>query len=113
MGYLNWPTIKIGKERYHPVLHNNAVLKEIEKNDMQFPWIWDLPERIDDDCFALTGKGEILSRLENSLKFTRRNGECELFCTIPSENDGDILNKIRCLAVDEHDNVHTVIEIPS
>jgi hypothetical protein len=112
MGCLNWPTIKIGKERYHPVLHNNAVLKEIEKNDMQFPWIWDLPERIDYGC-AITGKGEILSRLEDSLKLTRRNGECELFCTIPSENDGDILNKIRCLAVDEHDNVHTVIEIPS
>jgi hypothetical protein len=80
---------------------------------MQFPWIWDLPERIDDDYFALTGKGEILSRLEHSLKLTRRNGECELFCTIPSENDGDIPNKIRCLAVDEHDNVHIVIEIPS
>jgi hypothetical protein len=114
MGFLNWPTIKIGKERYHPVLHNNAVLKEIERNDMQFPWIWDLPERIsDDDCFALTGKGEILSRLEDSLKLTRRNGECELFCTIPSENDGDIPNKIRCLAVDEHDNVYIVIQIPS
>jgi hypothetical protein len=112
VGCLNWPTIKIGKERYHPVLHNNAVLKEIEKNDMQFPWIWDLPKGIGYGC-ALTGKGEILSRSKDSLNITRRNGECELFCTIPSENDGDIPNKIRCLAVDEHDNVHTVIEIPS
>ena len=113
MGCLNWPTIKIGKGIHHPVLHNNAVLKEIEKNDVQFPWIWDLPERIDYDGCAITGKGEILSRLEDSLKLTRRNGECELFCTIPSENDGDILNKIRCLAVDEHDNVYIIIEIPS
>ena len=113
MGCLNWPTIKIGKVIYHPVLHNNAVLKEIEKNDMQFPWIWKLPVRIDDDCFALTGKGEILSRFEDSLKLTRKNGECELFCTIPSENDGDILNKIHTLAVDEHDNVYIIIEIPS
>ncbi|CAB4013984.1 SH3 domain-binding 5-like, partial [Paramuricea clavata] len=85
MGCLNWPTIKIGKERYHPVLHNNTVLHNavLQQNDKQFPWIRKLPLRIDDDCFALT------------------------------ENDGDILNKIRCLAVDEHDNVHTVIEIPS
>jgi hypothetical protein len=115
MGCLNWPTIKIGKERYHPVLHNNTVLHNavLQQNDKQFPWIWKLPLRIDDDCFALTGKGEMLSRSEDGLKLTRRNGECALFCTIPSENDEDILNKIRCLAVDEHDNVHTVIEIPS
>ena len=112
-GCLNWPTIKIGKVIYHPVLHNNAVLKEIEKNDMQFPWIWKLPLRNDYDGCAITAKGEILSRLEDSLKLTRRNGECELFCTIPSENNEDILNKICCLAVDEHDNVYIVIQIPS
>ncbi|CAB4013983.1 Hypothetical predicted protein [Paramuricea clavata] len=116
MGCLNWPTIKIGKVIYHPVLHNNAVLKEIEKNDMQFPWICKFPVDIDCSLYhgcALTGKGEILSTSEDGLKLTRRNGECELFCTIPSENDGDILNEIRCLAVDEHDNVYTVIQIPS
>ena len=116
-GCLIWPTIKIGKEIYHPVLHNNAVLKEIEKNDMQFPWIWDIHEYFDylHGC-ALTGKGEILiilSRPKDSLKLIRRNGEYKLFCTIPSENDGDIPNKIRCLAVDEHDNVYIVIQIPS
>jgi hypothetical protein len=114
-GCLSWPTIKIGKEIYHPILNNNAVLGEREKNDMQFTWIWKLPERIDYHGCALTGNGEILSLRSNgiSLTLTRRNGECELFCTIPSENDGDILNEARCLAVDEHDNVYIVIEIPS
>jgi hypothetical protein len=108
-GCLSWPTIKIGKEIYHPILNNNAVLGEREKNDMQFTWMWKLPERIDYHGCALTGNGEILSLRSNgiSLTLTRRNGECELFCTIPS------LNEARCLAVDEHDNVYIVIEIPS
>ena len=36
-----------------------------------------------------------------------------MFCTIPSENDGDIMNITCCFAVDENDNVYIVIETPS
>ena len=36
-----------------------------------------------------------------------------MFCTIPSENDDDILNIICCFVVDESDNVYIIIEIYS
>ena len=107
MGHLEWPMIKIGKAKY--------LLFLAERVGMQVPWILELPTNIDFTGCALTSEREILSRSErkDSLEITRRNAECELFYTIPSENDGGILNEIRCFAVDEHDNVYIVIEIPS
>ncbi len=121
-GCLEWPTIKIGKAIIcHPVLYNNAVLKELEENDMQCPWIWKFHKLdityLSKTCAALTSKGEILSlsaERKDSLSITTRNGGRKLFCTIHSkENDAGFLNEIRCLAVDENDNVFIVIEIPS
>ena len=115
MGFLQWPTIKIGKAIYHPVLHNSAVLKEFEENDMQSPWIWKFSKDIRVNRSALTSKGEILSvsvRRADSLDTITRNGGRKLFCTIPSENDGGI-RKICCFAVDENDNVYILVEIPS
>ena len=115
IGFLQWPTIKLGKAIYHPVLYNNAVLEEFEEND-QSPWVWNFPGGTRLTCPALTIKGEILSAAlgrEDSLDITTRNGGRKLFCTIPSENDAGILNKIRCFAVDENDNVYILVEIPS
>ncbi len=116
MGFLQWPTIKIGKAIDHLVLHNNAVLKESQENDMQSPWMWKLPKDIRECRSALTSKGEMLSvskDSDDSLKITTKNGERKLFYTIPSEKDANILNEICCLAVDENDNVYILIEIPS
>ena len=117
-GCLVWPTITIGKAIiYHPVLYNNAVLKESEENDTQSPWIWKFHKYLKTTRTALTSKGEILSlsaERKDSLNITTRNGGCKLFCTIHSEeNDAGFLNKICCLAVDENDNVFIVIKIPS
>ena len=46
-----------------------------------------------------------------SLEITRRSGKCEFF-TIPTENNRNTQNEIRCIAVDENDNVHIVVKIP-
>jgi hypothetical protein len=110
MGLLDWPTIKIGKDFYHPLLehHVYALQRKFEEKKTQLPWYgWKFNECINDDVCALTSKGEILSRVRKdgkSIKLTRRSGEHELFCTIPWN--------IRCFAVDENDNVYIVVEIP-
>ena len=109
MGLLNWPTIKIGKDFYHPLLEDHALQRKLEKKKTQLPWHWKFDECIEGfevfSMCALTSKGEMLSYVEkdyNSLKLTRRSGEHELFCTVPSE--------IHCLAVDENDNVYIVVK---
>jgi hypothetical protein len=68
---------------------------------MQFPWYQKFDKLLNVRVCALTSKGEILSGVhgDKSLKVTRRSGEHELFCYIPS--------KIRYLAVD----VYIVVEI--
>ncbi len=136
MGFLQWPTVKISKAFYHSVLlllYNNAVLEESEESDMQSPWMKKLPTRIWDT--ALTSKGEILSRSfegqgrldittrEGRLDITTRNGGRKLFCTIPQNtmrppwclvaDELDDSACIRCLAVDENDNVYIVTEFLS
>ena len=102
MGLLNWPTIKIGKDLYHPPLEDHALQGKDKKT--QFPWYQKFDELLNVRVCALTSKGEIISPVHGgkSLKVTR-SGEHELFCHISS--------KIRCLAVDENDNVYIVVEI--
>jgi hypothetical protein len=97
MGLFNWPTIKIGMKLYHPLLHRK-----------QCPQFSTEKIRLYISVRGLTSKGGILSvtGYEKSLKITRKSGECELFCTIHSENDED---KICCLAVDENDNVFILV----
>ena len=119
MGCLSWPMINIGKEIYHPILHNEKIVKELEKKGTtgQVPWMRQFHTNINEDC-AVTSKGKILSTTsskddQHGLKITKSNGDCSVFCTIPSENDGDILNKICCFAVDENDKVFIIIEISS
>ena len=119
MGCLNWPTINIGKEIYHPILHNDEIVKQLEKKRQtrQFLWMRQFQTNIKKDC-TITSGGKILSRTsreddQHGLKITKPNGECSLFYTIPSANDGHILNKICCFNVDKNDNVYIVIEIPS
>ena len=131
---LNWPTINIGKEIYEPVKRQKEIMQQREKRKYtkakQDPWRFQTDARFNDYDCAVTSKGEILSTIlhedalltsesgtlvpsKDRLEITKPNGECSLFCTIPSENDGDILNKVCCFAVDENDNVYIVIEIPS
>ena len=113
---LNWPTIKIGKDIYHPILQNEKVMKEqYTKAD---PCMFKTPI-VSYGC-AVTGTGKILSRTSDlydgqleGIKITEPNGECSMFYTTPSDNEGDILNDIRCIAVDGYDNVYIVIENPS
>ena len=113
MGLLNWPTIKIGKDFYHPLLEDHALQGKFEKKKTQLPWYgwergWEFDECINIYVCAVTSKGEILSRVvkdDKSLEVTRTSGEHELFCTVPS--------RICCIAVDENDNVYIVVEIPS
>jgi hypothetical protein len=97
MGLFNWPTIKIGMKLYHPLLDRK-----------QCPQFFTEKIRLYISVRGLTSKGGILSvtGYEKSLKITRKSGECELFCTIHSENDED---KICCLAVDENDNVFILV----
>ena len=112
MGPLNWPRIKIGKDFYHPLLedHVYALQRKFEEKKTQLPWYgWEFDKCINIYVCAVTSKGEIISRVrkdDKSLEVTRRSGEQELFCTIPSV--------ICCLAVDENDNVglYIVVEIP-
>ncbi|CAB4025770.1 Hypothetical predicted protein [Paramuricea clavata] len=110
MGLLNWPTIKIGKDFHHPLLENHALRRKFEDKKTQLPWYWRFDECIEaDSTCAVTSKGEFLSRVRydgNSLKVTRRSGEHELFCNVPS--------KICCFAVGENDDVYiVVVNIPS
>ena len=110
---LNWPTINIGKEIYHPILHQKEIMKELERRYTEQD-----PHRfttgiVHYNC-AVTSTGKILSRTplkddQHGLKITKPNWECSMFCTIPSENDDDILNEICCFAVGENDNVYIVI----
>ena len=116
---LDWPTINIGKEIHYPILRQKEMLKEQLKyqNTQQNSWRYKI-ENINHNC-AVTSTGKILSRTswkdgQHGLKITKPNGECSMFCTIPSDNDGgDVFNKIRCFAVDENDNVYIVIKISS
>ena len=111
---LNWPTIKIGKDIYHPILDNEEVMKkQYTKADLCL-----LKTPIDVDGCAVTSTGKILSKAlekygQESIKISKPNGECSMFCTIPSGNDDHILKKKRCFAVDENDNVFVVIKIYS
>ena len=108
---LNWPTINIGKEIYHPVQHQKEIMKK--QYVQQDPW-WFETEIIYRHC-AVTSTEKILSKTlsKDSLKISNPKWKCSMFCTIPSENNGDILNIICCFAVDENDNVYIVIEIHS
>ena len=120
MGYLSWPTINIGNRIYHPILDNKEIMKELETKQytMQVPWFWRFRKTVNYYDCALTSTEAILSRTssktyQHGLKITKPNGECSTFCTIPLENDCDILNEICCFAVDENDNVYIVIKISS
>ena len=78
------------------------------------PWCFET-EIVYDNC-AVTSTGKILSKIsseDDQLQNTKPHGECSMFCTIPSANDGDILNMICCFAVGENDNVYIVIDISS
>ena len=112
---LNWPTIKIGKNIYHPILQNEETMKEqYTKADL---CLFETPF-VSYGC-AVTSTGKILSRTwdlydsQQGIKITEPNGECSMFYTILLDNDDDILHKICCFAVDENDNVYIVIEIYS
>ena len=103
MGAFNWPTINIGEEIYHPILHDVSTVA----------WTWRSQTSISYYDCAITSTGKILSSDQRDLKITKPNGECSIFCTISLEYDEDILNEICCFAVDENDNVYIVIEISS
>ena len=114
---LNWPTIKIGMQNiYHPILQNKEIVAEF--SFCGGPIIRFYSDEIDYFGCAVTSKCKVLSKprrkdSQHSLEITKPNGEFSLFCTISSENDGDILNKICCFAVDEDDKVYIVIKISS
>ena len=116
---LNWPAINTSKEIYHPILRQKQRMKELEvrRYKEQDPRKFQT-EIVYRDC-AATSTGQILSRpryeddQDGGIKISKPNGECSKFCTIPSDNDGHILRKVCCFAVDENDNVYIVIEIPS
>ena len=117
---LNWPTINIGKELYHPIFHNEKIMKELEERRFtrEVPCIWKFQTTSIYSSCAVTSTGKILSTMgrgndQPGLQITKPNGECSTFCTIPSDNDDDILNIICCFAVDENDNVYIIIEISS
>ena len=66
---------------------------------MQVPWFWWFRKTVNYYDCTLTSTEAILSRTsskndQHSLKITKPNGKCSMFCTIPLENDGDILNEI-------------------
>ena len=93
-------------------------MKELEKRRYTQPDPWYFETEIVCNNCAVTSTGKILSKTswkddQHGLKITKPNGECSMFCTIPSENDDDILNIICCFAVDENDNVYIIIEIYS
>ena len=113
MGLFNWPTVKIGRKFYHPLLDEYALQRKIEDKKEQCPWFWQFDKNLDLCLYCLriglTNKGEILSitadkRSLISLEMTKKSGQ--LFCTIPSENDE---GKIYCFAVDENDNVYIIV----
>ena len=110
----NWPTIKIGKDIYHPILDNEEMMKEqYTKADL-----CEFETPIVSYGCAVTSTGKILSiapfyDAQKDIKINKPNGESSVFYTIPSDNDDDILNKICCFAVDENDNVYIVIVIYS
>ena len=112
--YSNWPTIKIGKDIYHPILDNEEMMKEqYTKADL---CKFETPI-VSYGC-AVTSTRKILSiapfyDAQKDIKINKPNGESSTFYTIPSDNDDDILNKICCFAVDENDNVYIVIVIYS
>ena len=113
----NWPTIKIGKDIYHPILDNEEMMKE--QYTKAHLCRFERPTVVSYGC-AVTGTGKILSRTsgyyigeQNGIKITEPNGECSMLYTVPSDNEGDILNHMRCFAIDEYDNVYIVIENPS
>ena len=108
---LSWPTIKTGKDIYHPILQNEEVMKEqYTKADLCMFKTPIVPY----GC-AVTSTGKILSRTsdlydgQEGIKITEPNGESSMFYTVPSDNNDDILDKICCFAVDENDNVYIVI----
>ena len=110
---LNWPTIYIGKEIYHPILNDEEIMQEIEERRYtdRVPWIW----RSQTNGCAITSTGKILSKTvsrddQRGLEIIKPNGSRSMFCGIPAENDGGIFNLICCFAVDENDNVYIVYE---
>ena len=89
---LNWPTINIGKEIYHPILRQKEIMKELEKRRYTQPDPWYFETEIVCNNCAVTSTGKILSKTswkddQHGLKITKPNGECSMFCTIPLEND--------------------------
>ena len=114
MGVLNWPTIKTGKAFYHPLLDNQELKKEIEKNKTKVPWCWcfefylNFPQHV-----ALTSKGAILSAKYDTLLICKRKSAHEVFFTFRSDNNGSTQNKICGIAIDENDNVYIVVQIIS
>ena len=120
MDAFNWPAIKVGKAIYHPILHDEEIMEksEVWQYTEQIPWIWRSQTNIKYYNCAITSTGKILSKTmskdnQPGLEIAKPNGECSMFCTIPSVNDGDILNEIFCFAADENDNVYIIIEISS
>ena len=117
MAAFSWPTITIGNAIYHPIFQNSEIiyndLRRYRDTRRQIPWVIKFQKDFDCHICEVTGTGKILSRTssKDGLEMTKRNGECSMFCTIPSENDGQILNKVCCFAVDENDNVYIVVEI--
>ena len=114
MGVLKWPTIKIGKAFYHPLLDNQELKKEIEENKTKVPWRWrsvSYPKYA--QHVALTSKGAILSAGDDTLLICKRKTAHEVFFTFRSDNNESTRNKIRSVAVDENDNVYIVVQIIS
>ena len=121
MAAFNWPTVNIGKAIHHPILHNEEIMTELRicRYTKQVPWIWGFQSESVQGNRAVTSTGEILSNAwsrkddQHGIEIIKRNGKCSMFCTVSSDNHGEIGNKICCFAVDENDNVYVVIEIYS
>ena len=93
MGVLNWPTIKIGKALYHPLLDNEELKKEIKKNETKFPWHCCFDAKY---CpvlgmsflrpLALTSKGAILSAKDVITLFIGKGKGAPKFFTFRSDD---------------------------
>ena len=112
IGLLSWPTIKVGKTFYHPLMDDQSLKIRIEQKETQAPWLWKFETAPYWYHFALTSKREILSTNEklDGLDIMRKDDESKVFYNIPPGIAG---NNIRCFAVDEDDNVFILVEIPS
>ena len=112
MGILNWPAIKIGKAFYHPLFDNQELQNEIGTNEASAPWRCSFNRNFSRH-FVLTSKGAIVSAEDATLWIGKKERAREVFFKYRSENNGSTLDKIRCMAVDENDNIYIVVEIDS